>query len=174
MEYPYYEFSVPLFKKLLGGLQAVLVKAESLPLLNSEGEAAVLQARLAPDMFPLVRQVQIACDNAKGAAARLAGIPVPKVPDTETSLQELQARIETTIHFLDSLTPVQFADAATVKVELPYFPDMHMHGDGYLKEYALPNFFFHVTTAYAIIRSLGGELGKPDFINGLPLHKNEV
>jgi uncharacterized protein len=174
MSQQHYDFSVPIFIKTLGGLKNVIEKARPVAANLEGGEATLMTKALAPDMFPFSRQVQIACDNAKGAAARLAGVEIPKFEDTESTLADLEARIDKTIEFLKSLTPAQFADAETRKIELPYFPGKHMTGDGYLKEYVLANFYFHVTIAYAIIRSLGGELGKTDYMNGLPLIDNAV
>ena len=172
MQNPYYDFSIPIFIKSLGGLKNILKKAEALATTEG-GEAAFLEKSLAPDMFPFKRQVQIACDNAKGVAARLAQIDIPQFADTETTLGELEMRIDKTISFLNSITPEQMSEAAQVRVELPYFPGKHMRGDGFLTEYALPNFFFHVTIAYGIVRAEGGLLGKGDFMNGLPLRDNE-
>ena len=169
MSNQYYDYSVPLFIKQLGGLKNVLTKAAELAASKEGGEKAVLSHALAPDMFPFVRQVQIACDNAKGASARLAQVEIPKFDDAETTIAELEARIDATVAFLNTLTPEQFENAPSVKVVLPYFPKKYMKGDAYLKHYALPNFFFHVTTAYDIVRSLGGALGKGDYMNGLPL-----
>lgn len=157
---------------MLGGLKNIIDKARVVAETREGGEAVLLEHRLAPDMFPFVKQVQITCDNAKGASARLAGVEIPKFEDTEASLADLEVRIDKTIAFLNTLSAEQFIDAASRKIELPYFPGKHMTGDGYFKEYALPNFFFHLVTAYAIIRSLGGELGKGDYINGLPLRDN--
>lgn len=168
----YFEFSVPLFIKGLGGLKNVLGVAERVASSHEGGERAVLETRLAPDMFPLIRQVQISCDQAKGAVARLTGKEIPVYPDTEMTIAELVARIDTTIAFLNSVTPFDFEESATREVRLPYFPEHHFLGDAYLKEYAIPNFYFHVTTAYDIVRMLGGELQKKDFINGLTLIAN--
>ncbi len=169
MQYPYYTFSVPVFIKTLGGLKTVIAKATALSTTVPGGEQAILNTALAPDMFPFKRQVQIACDNAKAAAARLAQVDVPSFPDTEESLEELNARIDKVIAFLKTFKVEQVAHAEAVRVQLAYFPKKFMQGDAYFREYALPNFYFHVTTAYDIIRSLGAPLGKEDFINGLPL-----
>jgi uncharacterized protein len=128
-----------------------------------------LTTSLAPDMFPFVRQVQIACDNAKGAVARLTKAEVPSFPDTETTWDELLARIDATIAFVEAATPEQYAGAAEVTVSLPYFPGTYMTASDYLVGYALPNFFFHVTTAYALVRQAGVAIGKADYMNGLPL-----
>ena len=123
-------------------------------------------------MFPLKKQIQIASDNAKGIAARLSGIEVPKMEDNEATFAELDERLAKTIHFLESLTPEQFTDAATRTVKLPYFPGMHLTGEGYLTAYAIPNFFFHVTTSYDILRHLGVPLQKVDYLGKVPFIKD--
>jgi len=160
-----YHYTIPLFIKSLGGLQTVLVKAEDYAKEKGMREADLLDDRLAPDMFPLVKQVQVACDNAKGAAARLAGIDAPKYEDSETTFAELDARILKTIAFLNSISESAFADAATRKIILPYVPDKYMTGFDYAREYVLPNFFFHVVAAYAIVRKNGVPIGKADYAN---------
>jgi hypothetical protein len=160
-----YTFTVPIFTKSLGGLKDVLTKAEAHAKETGISEADFLNDRLAPDMFPLVRQVQIACDNAKGATARLAGVEVPKFEDTEASFAELQARIDTTLEFIKSVPETAFEGAATRQIVLPYYADKYMTGFDYVREYALPNFFFHVVTAYALVRKNGTPIGKADFVN---------
>lgn len=172
MQNSYYEFSVPIFKKGLMSLEHLLDVAATYAATYEGGEAALLEARLAPDMFPFARQIQIAADNAKGASARLAGVDVPSFADGETTLAELKERVAKTIVFLDTLTEAQFTDAATRRIELPYFAGKHFVGAEYLKQYALPNFFFHFTTAYNVLRNAGVPLGKGDFMHGLPLHDN--
>lgn len=172
MQNPYYEFSVPIFKKGLHSLQHLLDVAQAHAATYEGGEAALLEARLAPDMFPFARQIQIAADNAKGASARLAGVEVPSFADTETTIAELKERVAKTVAFLDTLTEVQFADAATRRIELPYFAGKHFVGAEYLKQYAMPNFFFHLTTAYNVLRMAGAPVGKSDFMHGLPLNEN--
>jgi hypothetical protein len=160
-----YEFSVPVLLKGLGGLKTILEKAAA----AGVDERALLSDALAPDMFPFVRQVQIACDNAKGAVARLSGQEMPKYEDTEMTLVELIARVEKTMAYVASMTIADFVGAEERTVTLLYFPDTYMTGYDYLREYVLPNFFFHVTTAYAIIRRNGVVIGKMDYLNGLPL-----
>ncbi len=162
---PLYEFSVPVFVKSLGGLKLILEKTAVAGL----DEATLLADSLAPDMFPFVRQVQIACDNAKGAVARLSGQEVPAYPDTETTITELLARVEKTLTFVQSVTQEQYDGAEERVVTLPYFPEMYMTGHDYLQQYVLANFYFHLSMAYAIARKNGVPLGKPDFLNGLPL-----
>ena len=162
-----YTYTVPVFVKALGGLKNVLTKAEAFAKEKSMDEGMFLADRLAPDMFPLSKQVQVACDNAKGATARLAGVEAPKFDDTEQSFAELQARIDKTIEFVQSVPEAAFADAASRKIVLPYVPDKYMTGCDYAREYALPNFFFHAVTAYGIIRKNGVPIGKVDYSNGV-------
>lgn len=161
-----YEFTIPVFIKMLGGLKGVLKKAGEHPELD---QTALLNDRLAPDMFPLVKQVQVATDNAKGAAARFSGTEAPKYEDNETTLAELDARIDKTIEYLKSFNKESFANAANIQATFPYFPGKFMNGFDYAREYAIPNFFFHVATAYAIVRKNGVQIGKADYMNGLPL-----
>jgi uncharacterized protein len=160
-----YTYTVPLFIKSLGGLKTVLTKAEEHAKEAGINEVDFLADRLAPDMFPLVKQVQVACDNAKGATARLAAIEVPKFDDTEKTFAELQTRIDKTIEFLQSVPEAAFEEAATRQIVLPYFTDKYMTGFDYVREYVLPNFFFHLVTAYALVRKNGAPIGKADFAN---------
>lgn len=164
-----YAFTIPVFVKSLEGLKTILEKAQNHLKEHGGDEAALLDSRLAPDMFPLIKQVQIACDNAKGAAARLASIEIPKYDDTEKTINDLLARIDKTLSFLGSISEEQFKDSATVKATLPYFPGQYMIGYDYAREYAIPNFLFHVVIAYGLIRHRGVQIGKADYINGLPL-----
>ncbi len=129
----------------------------------------LLQARLAPDMYSLTRQIQAACDAAKFAGARLAGKEAPKNPDTETTVEELRARIQSTVSFLETISAKDFEGAEKRLVPLGFMPGKGMFGSDYLIEMALPNFYFHVTTAYGIIRNNGVDVGKMDFIGGITL-----
>ena len=173
MENSYYEFTVPMFVNTLGGLKNVLKKGEEHAKATGKSDENMLALRLAPDMFPLVKQVQIASDNAKGAAARLAGATAPKMEDTEKTFAELYARIDTTIAFLETLSADDFAAAAERTIKLPYTPEgMHYTGDGYARFYAIPNFLFHAVTAYDILRANGVLIGKADFAGILPLVKD--
>ena len=162
-----YQASVPVFLRLFGNLAAILKKAEADAVARKIDPAVLLAARLAPDMHPLMRQVQIASDAAKAAVARLAGLEAPSMPDTETSFAELQARIARTVDFVGSTTQAQI-DGSEEKPILLKFPgrEFTMTGQDYLLQFALPNFYFHVTTAYAILRHNGVALGKMDFIGG--------
>lgn len=163
-----YEATVPLFRTMLLNLSAILEKAAAFVKEKKIEESALLGDRLAPDMFPLARQVQIACDNAKGAAARLAGVDIPKHEDTETTFRELKERIAKTLAFLDTLQEAQFAGASGRRIELPYVKWKHLTGEDYARSYAIPNFLFHVTVAYGILRHNGVPIGKADFIGTLP------
>lgn len=164
-----YTYTVPLFIKMLGGVKNVLAKSEAYVKESNADEVTFLKTQLAPDMFPLTRQVQIATDNAKGAVARLTGQEAPKYEDTETTFAELNARIDKTIEYVQSIPESAFEGAHTRQVTLPYFPGKFMTGEGYAREYVVPNFLFHVTAAYAIARMEGVPLGKTDYLNGLPL-----
>lgn len=161
-----YQASVPVFKQMLGGLSDVLAKAEAHAVGRTLEPASLLQARLFPDMFVLVKQVQVACDFAKGVCARLAGVEVPGFEDSEQSFADLQARIKKTLSFIEDLDVAQFEAAATRDiVTRPGTPkERHFSGQDYLLHYGLPQFFFHVTTAYGILRHNGVELGKKDYM----------
>jgi hypothetical protein len=162
--FSYYDLTVPVFTKSLKGLHAVLTKAKEHGLPQD-----FLTSTLASDMFPFVRQVQVACDNAKGAVQRLAQVEAPSFPDTEATWDELLTRITATITFIESVSEGQFTQASDVTISLPYFPGMYMTAPEYLVQYVLPNFFFHVTTAYALVRQAGVPIGKADYMNGWPL-----
>lgn len=161
-----YEASAPVFKQMLGGLADVLAKAEAHAAARAIEPAALLQARLFPDMFALTRQVQIACDFAAGVCARLAGVEVPSYEASEQSFAELQARIAKTLDFIGGVSPGQFAAAAGREIVLrPGTPkERRFAGQHYLLHYGLPQFFFHVTTAYDILRHNGVEVGKKDYM----------
>ena len=164
-----YQASAPRFARLLRNLSAILAKAQAHVEAKKLDAAALTGYRLFPDMFPLTRQVQIACDTAKGAVARLAGAEIPKHEDTEQTFAELRARIAKTLDFLQSLPRGKFDGAESREVVMKLRgEDVKFRGDQYLLNHATPNFYFHVTTAYAILRHNGVELGKRDFI-GNPL-----
>ena len=158
--------SVPLLTQMLTALSGVLEKAEADAAARKVDPAVLLQYRLAPDMFPLLRQVQIAADFAKGTAARLAGVEVPSWPDDEATFEQLQARIRKTLDFLASLDAGQFAGSDAREIVLRPGTDKEKRYDGrtYLLNYAVPQFLFHVTTAYAILRHAGVGIGKTDFM----------
>jgi hypothetical protein len=160
-----YQASVPVFQQILTSLSAILHKAAAHAETKKIDPSVFLTARLAPDMFPLTRQIQIACDHAKGASARLAAVEIPSFPDTETTFAELQARITKTLDFIKGLKPAQFEGAETREVKLKIGGnDLTFTGQKYLLHGAFPNFFFHAATAYDILRHNGVEVGKRDFI----------
>ncbi|MBI2120025.1 MAG: DUF1993 domain-containing protein [Parcubacteria group bacterium] len=170
MRYPYYEMSVPVFIKSLGSLKGILEKAEKFAVEKKVAESVLLDSRLYVDMFPLVRQIQIAADGAKGTAARLAGMEPPKMDDDEKTFAELRTRLEKTVEFLETLKPEQFENSADAEIRLPYYPGKYFLGADYLPHSGLPNFFFHLTTAYGILRHLGVDIGKADYIGNVPSH----
>jgi hypothetical protein len=160
-----YQASVPLFQQMLGAIRGILVKTQQQAEAMKVQPDVLLQARLYPNMFPLVRQVQIATDFAKGCPARLAGIDPPKYEDTEKTFPELLARIDRTAEFLKTLKPEQIdgQEGRTITMTIGGNP-MTFAGQPYLLHFAIPNFFFHVTTAYAILRENGIDVGKRDFV----------
>jgi uncharacterized protein len=165
MNPPMYAFSVPALKRGLANLDAILAKAAAWADGRKIDPNALLLARLAPDMFTLVRQVQIACDMAKNGTARLAGAEAPKFEDTEASFDELRARIAKSVAFLDTLKPELFDAAAQRDISLPVAGNtLQFKGEDYLQTWVLPNFYFHVTMSYALLRHNGLELGKRDFL----------
>jgi hypothetical protein len=166
MSHPIFSASVPVFKQLLGGLSAILSKAQTHTEEKHLDPSALTEARLFPDMFPLRRQVQIACDFARGVSARLAGIEPPKFEDNEQTLEELRGLIARTIAFIDGIDPAHFDTAAQRQIVIrPGTPkERHFSGQDYLHSYGLPQFFFHVTTSYALLRHNGLEIGKRDYM----------
>jgi hypothetical protein len=162
-----YQASIPVFIRHLGNLSEILKKAVAHAEERAEASSLLLEARLAPDMFPLIQQVQRVSDTAKGAAARLAGTELPSFPDTETTFEELHERIRKTVAFLQSVPAEKFEDSETKEIVLrPRGGEMRFDGQGYLLNFALPNFFFHVTIAYAILREQGVPIGKMDYLGG--------
>ena len=159
-----YSLSAPVFVRILRNLDGVLDKGAAYAAARKIDPAVLVGARLFPDMFPLSAQVRIAADFAKGAAARLTGNEPPKYEDTETTFDELKARIAKTIAYVESFKPEQFGGAATRTVTMKMRgEDKSFDGVTYLANIVLPNFYFHVTTAYDILRHNGVELGKRDF-----------
>ena len=160
-----YAASVPVFTRTLGALDAILDKAAAYAEARKIDPAVLLNARLSPDMFAFTRQVQIATDHAKGAPARLAGLPVPSFEDTEKTFPELKARVGKTLAFLGALKPQQIdgSEGRDITLEVGG-QDMAFKGQDYLLHFALPNFYFHATTAYAILRNNGLDIGKRDFM----------
>jgi hypothetical protein len=163
-----YQVSVPVFLKTLGNLAAILDKGAAFAAEKKVDPAVLLGYRLAPDMFSLTSQIQNAADHAKRACARLAGVEPPAYEDKETSFAELKARIDKTVAFINSLKPAQFDGAESRNLTMKSGgADRTFTGQAYLLHNALPNFFFHVTTAYNILRHCGVNIGKRDFIGQL-------
>jgi hypothetical protein len=160
-----YDASIPAFIRILGNLSAILDKAAAYAEAKKIDPSVLVNARLAPDMFPLSRQVQIATDGVKGCAARLAGVDVPSYPDTESTFPELKARIAKTADFLKGFKPAQIDGSEERKVAFKVGgQDRSFLGKPYLFEYVIPNLYFHVTTAYGILRHNGLEIGKKDYL----------
>lgn len=165
MSFSMYSASIPVFRQILGSLLAILDKTEAHVEEKKLDPNALLQFRLFPDMLPFTRQIQIACDFAKGAGARLAGADVPAYEDTEKTFGELKLRIQRTLAFLDTLPRQAIEDSAQRAVTTGSGEKTkHWVGQEYLAHYALPHFYFHATTAYNILRHNGLEIGKKDFI----------
>ncbi len=161
-----YAASVPVFKQMLGSLVSILEKAETYAGERKVDPAVLLQTRLFPDMLPLVRQIQIACDFASGITARLAGDEVPAYDDNEQSLTQLIERLQRTIAFLDNVDAARFEGSEKREIlTRPGTPkERRFSGQDYLLTYGLPQFFFHVTTAYALLRHNGVVIGKRDYM----------
>ena len=154
-------------KKLLGQLHGMLDKAVTYAQTKKFDPNVLLQMRLAPDMFPFVRQVQAVCDQAKFAAARTAGKEVPSHPDTEASIDDLKKRIGTVIAFLDTFSANDFEGTDDRSVTTPRWEGKSMTATNYLIEHAQPNFYFHLAMAYALMRHAGVDVGKRDFLGAL-------
>jgi hypothetical protein len=162
-----YEISIPVLKKYLGNLDAVLRKGSAYADEKKIDQSVLLNTRLYPNMLPLLRQVQIASDVSKGCGARLAGLENPKFEDTEATFDDLHARIAKTVAFLDTIKPEQVVGSEGKAITITTGRgDIDFVGQTYLSYFALPNLFFHVTTAYDILRQNGVEIGKMDYLGG--------
>jgi hypothetical protein len=162
-----YAASIPQFKKMLTNLSKILEKGETFAKAKNIDGTVLLNDRLAPNMFPLSKQVQIACDQVKNGMARLAGVEPPKFNDAETTFAQLQDRIAKTIAFADGITPAQVdgTEAKEIKFSIKEW-NFEFVGQQYLLTWIIPNFYFHVTTAYNILRHNGVEIGKSDYLGG--------
>lgn len=159
--------SVPVFARMLKSVPSWLDKAAAYADHKKFEPAVLLQARLAPDQFGFTRQIQIATDHAKGCSARLAGVDVPKYEDNEANIDELKARLAKTIAFIESIPAAKFEGSETREIVLPSPRGERRYiGEEYLKFYATANFYFHLTTAYSILRHNGVDVGKSDFLAG--------
>jgi hypothetical protein len=162
--------AIPTFEITLGALSRLLDKAEAHAAAKKYDAANLLNARLAPDMFALTRQVQAACDQAKNGAARLSGIDPPKLDDTEKTIPELKERIAKTLAFVKGVDRKAIDASADRAITFPLGPKKgEMTGANYLNHFVLPNFYFHAATAYGLLRHAGLEIGKQDFLAGIPL-----
>jgi hypothetical protein len=163
-----FDVSIPVLVRGLSNLSVIIDKAAAHAEAKKLDTAALTQARLFPDMFPLIRQVQIACDAAKGGAARLAGIDIPQHPDNETTLPELKQRIAKTSDFIQGIKAKQLEGAETRSIELKG-PNrtLSFTGLSYLNNFVLPNFYFHESITYAILRQNGVEVGKSDYLGAI-------
>ena len=159
-----YQSSVPVCVRMLSNLSAILKKAEAYAAAKKIDPSVLINARLAPDMFPLSRQIQIATDVTKGGAARLAGVDVPSYEDKEATFPELQERIQKTITFIQSIKPAQIDGSEEREINLKVGDEMNFLGLPYLLTFVMPNVYFHVTTAYAILRHNGLDVGKMDYL----------
>ncbi len=160
-----YQITIPVFTRVLNNLSAILNKGAAHAEAKKIDPSVFVNARLAPDMFPLARQIQIATDAVKGCAARLAGVEIPAFADTEASFPELQERIAKTVAFLNGITEAQLEGSESRTVSLKIRGnDVEFKGLPYLTGFALPNLYFHVTTSYDILRHNGVELGKADYL----------
>jgi uncharacterized protein len=165
-----YQSGVPVFERSLAAFLGILDKAEAHAQARKFDPTNYLAIRLAPDMFPLTRQIQTFCDHAKNASFRLAGAQAPVIADKETTFAELRARIQTTLDHLKTIDAKAVDASVDRDIVFPIGPTlkMKMQGADYLMHFALPNFYFHLTTAYDILRSAGVEIGKRDFLGAIP------
>jgi len=172
MPYSLSQACLPVFEIGLNALSAVLDKAAAYATAKKVDPAVLLGWRLAPDMFALARQVQVACDQAKNGAARLAGAEPPKFEDTETSLDQLKDRIAKTVTYIKTLDAKAIDASPDREITFPLGPNKgQMKGSDFLDHFVLPNFYFHLTAAYAIVRHCGVELRKRDFLGAIPIKR---
>ncbi len=171
MSFSMSQASLPVFEAGLNALSAVLDKAEAYAAAKKINSSILVNSRLSPDMFALARQVQIATDQAKNSSARLAGVEPPHYEDDERTMDQLKARLAKTVAYLKTLDPKQIDASADREITFPLGPANkgHMKGDDYLNHFVLPNFYFHITTAYAILRHCGVDIGKLDFLGVIPM-----
>ena len=160
------------FIRSLTGLKGTLQKAAAYAEVKKVDMAVMFGLRLAPDQFPLAKQIQITCDTAKFCVSRLTGLEPPAFEDNETTVEQFLARIDNTIAFLKTAKPENFDGYQNREIRFYWNPGFHVKGDAYLQQYALPNFYFHLTTAYSILRANGVDLGKADFIAEMQWQKD--
>ncbi len=166
-----YELTIPQFQKTLRNLKAILTKAQAFSDLKKINSEVLLQSRLAPDQFNLLKQVQIICDTSKLCASRLTGKEAPFHDDAEKSIPELLVRIDSVIGYLNTFNSADFEKAESMKVTQPRWEGKWLAGKDFVIHHAIPNFYFHVTTAYSILRHNGVDLGKKDYLGEIPFQK---
>lgn len=164
----FYKLTVSQFIKTLRNLHAILEKGNQYADSKKFAMEVLLQSRLAPDQFPLMKQIQIACDTAKLAASRLTGKEAPTHPDDEVTMADASARIKSVIAYLEGFKESDYSEAATRKVSQPLWEGKYLTGEEFIIHHVIPNFYFHVTTAYAILRHNGVDVGKKDYLGTMP------
>jgi hypothetical protein len=171
MSYSMSKIALPSFEIELNALSAILDKAAAFAAEKKVDPSVLAAWRLAPDMFPLSRQVQIACDQVKNGSARLAGVEPPRFEDTEKTIDELKERVAKTLAFVKTIDAKTIDGSGEREITFPLGPSNkgHMKGDDYLTHFVLPNFYFHVTATYAILRHCGVNIGKQDFLGAIPM-----
>ncbi|HYX33062.1 MAG TPA: DUF1993 domain-containing protein [Oligoflexus sp.] len=167
----FYEITITQFVKMLNNLSTFMEKGVQFAETKKFDVEVLLNGRLAPDQFNLIRQVQIACDTAKLGASRLTGKEAPSHADTEKTLPELKARIQSTIAYLQSFSPNDYVEAASRKISQPRWEGQWLTGEEFAIHHMIPNFYFHITTAYAILRHNGVDVGKKDYLGMMPYKK---
>ncbi|MGE0763356.1 MAG: DUF1993 family protein [Bdellovibrionales bacterium] len=166
-----YEITVPQFMKMLRNLNVILAKGEQHAQAKKIDMSVLLNSRLAPDQFNLIRQIQIACDTAKLCTSRLTGKDAPVHDDNETTLAQLQKRISEVIDYISGFSAQDFNGAEEKKISQPRWEGKYLTGYEYALQHAIPNLYFHVTTAYAILRHNGVDIGKKDYLGEMPFKK---
>ncbi len=176
MSYSMSQASVPALEIALNALSGILDKGEAFAAAKKIDASVLLQTRLAPDMFPFVRQVQVANDIAKNGMARLAGVEPPKFEDNETSMEQLKSRLARTVAFLKSLDRSSIDASSDREIVFPIGPakNGHMKGSDYLSVFVMPNVYFHIVAAYAILRECGADVGKMDYLGAIPLTRTDA
>ena len=166
-----FDLTVLQFTKMLENLTSILEKSTAHADSKKFEMDVLLQARLAPDQFNLIRQIQIACDTAKLCASRLTTKEAPAHADTEKTLSEVKSRIESTISYLKTFSPEDYKDASNRHISQPRWEGQYLTGEEFVLNHAIPNFYFHLTTSYAILRHNGVEIGKKDYLGKMPFKK---
>lgn len=166
-----YDLTIKQFMKMLNNFSAILDKSAAHAESKKFDTEVLMQSRLAPDQFNLIRQVQIACDTAKLGAARLTGKEAPKHDDSEKTLADLKTRINSTLGYLEGFSAKDFKDSATSKISQPRWEGKYLTGEEFAVQHMIPNFYFHIATAYAILRHNGIDIGKKDYLGPMP-YKN--